>query len=193
MFIGGDSHDHLTGSTAGNTPKAILSGRHRPRLGPHCSDLCPHVFRRSAQRSDPELVSGTQIGGYSASGNEISNTDLLSCSRSSAVPRTSAVRATGNWRVSPPGSPFFCCLRRFPCVGTRRMRWSSHPTASRHGDNRCCGQAICPSRARRARRRSASWHPSPYRPPFGGGRCAGRLFAPKGKGCGARLRWSDVC
>ena len=147
MLVGGDSHDHLTGSTAGNTAKAVLSDRHGPRLGPHCSDLCPHVFRRSAQRSDPELVSGTQIGGYGASGNEISNTDLLSCSRSSAVPRTSAVRATGNWRASPPGSPFLCSLRRFPCVGTRRtLRWS-RSSASKHCDNGRCGQAVCPSRA----------------------------------------------
>jgi hypothetical protein len=37
-------------------------------------------FRRLAQRSDPERISGTTLGGTGVGGNEISNTDLLSCS-----------------------------------------------------------------------------------------------------------------
>ena len=80
MFIDGQPHDHLARAATGYAAKPVLLHRGDARFSRPLSGLWFPDFRRSAQRSDPERISGTTLGGSGAGGNEISNTDLLSCS-----------------------------------------------------------------------------------------------------------------
>ena len=79
VFIDTQPHDHLARTATGHATKPILH-RDDARFSTHCPRLRFYALRRSAQRSDPENISGTTVGGHGACGHEISNTDLLSCS-----------------------------------------------------------------------------------------------------------------
>jgi len=80
VFIDRQPHNHLARAATGHTTKPVPLCRGDVRFGRRWCGLWFGALRRSAQRSDPEETSGTTLGGTGAGGNEISNTDLLSCS-----------------------------------------------------------------------------------------------------------------
>ena len=80
VFIDRQPHDHLARAATGHAAKPVLLHGNDGRFSRRRAALRALVFRQSAQRSDPETISGITLGETGAGGNEISNTDLLSCS-----------------------------------------------------------------------------------------------------------------